>query len=127
MKKDYPHIDIYPLVADYTKMFEIPAIKNHYDHKAVYYPGSTIGNFTRTEAKEFLGRIAKIIGKNGGLVIGVDLKKDIEILEAAYNDKKGITAEFNLNILSHINNELNANFDPNKFRHLPFLTMSLVE
>ena len=120
LKAGYPHIDIYPLVADYTKMFEIPEIKNPYDHKAVYFPGSTIGNFTREEAKEFLGRIAQIAGNNGGLVIGVDLKKDKKILEAAYNDKKFVTAEFNLNILSHINNELDTNFNLNKFGHYAF-------
>jgi L-histidine Nalpha-methyltransferase len=120
LKEEYPHIDIYPLVADYTKMFEIPEIRNHFDHKAVYFPGSTIGNFRREEAKEFLGRIAQIAGNNGGLVIGVDLKKDKKILEAAYNDKKGITAEFNLNILSHINNELDTKFDLSKFGHYAF-------
>jgi dimethylhistidine N-methyltransferase len=120
LKEEYPHIDVYPLVADYTKIFEIPQIKNSYDHKAVYFPGSTIGNFTRPEAKEFLGRIAKIIGDNGGLVIGVDLKKDIRILEAAYNDKKGVTAEFNLNILSHINNKLDAKFDLSEFGHYAY-------
>ena len=120
LKEEYPHIDIYPLVADYTKIFDIPEIKNSYDHKAVYFPGSTIGNFTRAEAKEFLGRIAQIAGSNGGLVIGVDLKKDIRILEAAYNDKKGVTAEFNLNILSHINNELGTKFDLSKFGHYSF-------
>jgi dimethylhistidine N-methyltransferase len=120
LKKEYPHIDIYPFVADYTKMFELPEIRNHYDHKAVFFPGSTIGNFTRTEAKQFLGRIAQIIGINGGLVIGVDLKKDKKILEAAYNDKKYVTAEFNLNILSHINNELDTDFDLNKFGHYAY-------
>lgn len=120
LKEEYPHLDIYPLVADYTKIFEIPEIRNQYDHKAVYFPGSTIGNFTRTEAKEFLGRIAQIAGRNGGLVIGVDLKKDIKILEAAYNDKKDVTAKFNLNILSHINNELYSKFDLNKFDHFAF-------
>lgn len=120
LKRDYPHIDIYPVDADYTKEFEIPVIKKHYNHKAVYFPGSTIGNFTRNEAKEFLGRIAKIIGANGGLVIGVDLKKDITTLEAAYNDRKGITSEFNLNILKHINNELDTEFDQGKFEHYAF-------
>ena len=125
LKEEYPHVDIYPLVADYTKMFEIPRIRNPYDHIAIYFPGSTIGNFTRTEAKDFLGRIAQIAGSNGGLVIGVDLKKDRKILEAAYNDKKEITAEFNLNILSHINNELDVKFDLNKFRHYAFFNEEL--
>ncbi len=117
LKKEYPHINIFPLAADYTKYFELPVIDNPYDHRAVYFPGSTIGNFTKDEARKFINRIADIAGENGGLIIGVDLKKDKDILEAAYNDKKGITAAFNLNILNHINRELNADFDINKFKH----------
>jgi L-histidine Nalpha-methyltransferase len=120
LKELYPHIDIFPLVADYTKDFELPNIEKQYDHKAVYYPGSTIGNFTPLQAKNFLRRIAKICGKNGGIIIGVDLRKNMKILEAAYNDKQGVTAAFNLNILEHLNNELNSDFDLNKFRHLAF-------
>ena len=120
LKELYPHIDIFPLAADYTKDFELPEIDKAFDHKAVYYPGSTIGNFTPSNAKKFLERIAKICGSNGGLIIGVDLKKDKKILEAAYNDKEGVTANFNLNILEHLNNEFNSDFDLNKFEHLAF-------
>jgi L-histidine Nalpha-methyltransferase len=120
LKELYPHIDIFPLVADYTKDFDIPKINKPYDHKAVYYPGSTIGNFTPFQAKNFLRRIAKICGSNGGVIIGVDLKKDKRILEAAYNDKVGVTAAFNLNILEHLNNEINSDFDLNKFKHFAF-------
>ena len=120
LKSEYPQIDIFPLAADYTKDFKLPEINNPYDHKAVYYPGSTIGNFTPKEAKEFLRRISKICGDNGGLIIGVDLKKDKQTLENAYNDKEGVTAGFNLNILEHINNELDSNFDIEKFRHFSF-------
>ncbi|MEO8398814.1 MAG: L-histidine N(alpha)-methyltransferase, partial [Ignavibacteriaceae bacterium] len=120
LEKDYPHIDIFPLAADYTKDFDLPKIDKPFDHKAVYYPGSTIGNFTPKKAKEFLGRISKICGANGGLIIGVDLRKDRKTLEAAYNDKKGVTAEFNLNILKRLNKELGADFNLNNFRHLAF-------
>ncbi len=120
LKDEYPHINIFPLAADYTKYFELPVIDKPYSHRAVYFPGSTIGNFTLPAAKEFLNRIADIAGENGGLIIGVDLRKDKRILEAAYNDKKGITAEFNLNILNHINAELNTDFDLNKFKHFAF-------
>jgi dimethylhistidine N-methyltransferase len=117
---DYPELEIIPFVADYTKDFILPEINKPYDHICAYYPGSTIGNFKPGEAKEFLGRISKLIGKNGGLIIGVDLKKDKEILEKAYNDSKGITAQFNLNILDHINNETGAKFETDKFEHLAF-------
>ena len=120
LKKDYPDLDIYPLAVDYTKTFSLPHIKKHYDRVAIYYPGSTIGNFTPLEAKEFLGRIAKICGKNGELVIGVDLKKCKSIVESAYNDSKGVTAEFNLNILERINNDTGSDFDLSKFRHNAF-------
>ncbi len=120
LKELYPHIDIFPLAADYTKDFELPQIDKHFDHKAVYYPGSTIGNFTPSNAKGFLERIANICGTNGGVIIGVDLRKDKKTLEAAYNDKDGVTASFNLNILEHLNNELNSDFDLNKFKHLAF-------
>lgn len=122
LKKDYPDLDIFPLAADYTKDFELPKISKSFDHIAVYYPGSTIGNFTPQKAKEFLKRISKICGSNGGLIIGVDLIKDKNILEAAYNDKKGVTAAFNLNILERLNNELNSDFDLNKFRHKAFFS-----
>lgn len=117
---DYPELEIVPLVADYTKDFQLPKISHPHDHICAYYPGSTIGNFKPEEAKMFLGRIAGLIGKNGGMIIGVDLKKDRDTLEAAYNDSKGVTARFNLNILNHINHKTGANFDPGKFHHLAY-------
>jgi dimethylhistidine N-methyltransferase len=120
LKNLYPNLDIFPLAADYTKDFELPEINKGYDHIAVYYPGSTIGNFTPSKAKSFLKRIAKICGRNGGVIIGVDLKKEKKVLEAAYNDKEGITAAFNLNILEHLNNDLDSDFDLRKFKHFSF-------
>ena len=120
LKQDYPDLDIYPVDSDFTMGFEIPQIIKSYDHIVVFYPGSTIGNFTPSEAKKFLGKVAEICGKNSGLLVGVDLKKDKRILEAAYNDKQGITAQFNLNILERINKEFGSNFDLNKFTHYAF-------
>ena len=120
LKKSYPNLDIFPLVADYTKTFELPKIENTYDHIAGFYPGSTIGNFHPDRAKLFLGRIARLIGKNGGLIIGVDLRKDKSILENAYNDAEGVTAKFNLNVLNHLNGKVDADFDLNKFKHHAF-------
>ena len=120
LKNDYPKLDIFPLAADYTKDFELPEIDKPFDHKAIYYPGSTIGNFEPSQAKEFLKRISKICGHNGGFIIGVDLRKDIKTLESAYNDNKGITAAFNLNILKRLNEELYADFDLNAFKHFAF-------
>ena len=120
LKSDYPHLQIYPLIADYTKYFTLPDIKQPYKTIDAFYPGSTIGNFTPENARQFLQRIAKTCGKGSGLLIGVDLKKDINILNNAYNDGKGITADFNLNILNHINHLTEADFDVNKFSHHAF-------
>jgi dimethylhistidine N-methyltransferase len=91
-----------------------------WSHKVIYYPGSSIGNFTIKEAIIFLKQISKLAGKTGGLLIGVDLKKDRNILEAAYNDKNGITAQFNLNILRRLNRELNTDFDVDQWKHHAF-------
>jgi len=116
LSKEFPEIEIYPVAADYTLPFEIPEAKSA-SKRVVYFPGSTIGNFTRKEAKQFLGRIAGSLVPGDGLLIGVDLKKDIAVLEAAYNDKKGVTAEFNKNILKRLNRELGTDFDVGQFRH----------
>jgi len=125
LQNEYPDLNIIPLSADYTKSFELPAIDKPFDHKAIYFPGSTIGNFTKQKAKEFINRIANIASNNGGLIIGVDLKKDKKLLEAAYNDKKGVTAKFNLNILNNINSLLNTSFDLSKFKHYAFFNEEL--
>jgi len=120
LKADHPELKIYPLVADYTKKFVLPKINQKYKTIDAFYPGSTIGNFTPDKARSFLERIAITCGKDSGLLIGVDLKKEKSILDAAYNDSKGITAEFNLNIFNHINTLVNADFDINKFSHHAF-------
>ncbi len=119
LKKEYPGLDIYPVAADYTKRFEIPAgIPSA--RKVVYFPGSTIGNFTRSKAKKFMRKIAHLVKPGGGLLVGVDMKKDIKTLEAAYNDAKGITAQFNKNLLVRLNREADADFDQEKFEHKAF-------
>ncbi len=120
LRADFPGIDIYPLVADYNKHFTLPVVAKEFSRIVVYFPGSTIGNSTPLQAKYFLGRIAKILNRNGALLIGVDLKKDKRVLEAAYNDSKGITADFNLNILERLNRDINSNFDVSEFEHLAY-------
>ena len=96
---DFPSLKIFPVSADYTQPFSLPEIESAPSKQVVYYPGSTIGNFEPDYASEFLNRIGKELEKGDGLLIGIDLKKDKRTIEAAYNDKKGITSEFNLNIL----------------------------
>ncbi len=120
MNDEYSELKIYPLVTDFTRWFNLPELKEEYNSIHAFYPGSTIGNFKPEEARGFLERIAKICGSGSGLLIGVDLQKDENILNKAYNDSEGITAEFNLNILSHINNLFGANFDLSKFKHQAF-------
>ena len=120
LKADHQQLVVHPLVADYTKDFSLPNISEPFKTIDAFYPGSTIGNFTHEEARSFLSLIAKTCGKESGLLVGVDLKKDKNILNAAYNDKKNVTAEFNLNVLNHLNNLLGADFNLNKFKHHAF-------
>ncbi len=117
LRTSYPDLEILPLVADFTERFELPDSSRTRTHAAVYFPGSTIGNFTPAEAHQILGTIAGILGAQGGLLIGIDLQKDPGIIEAAYNDAQGITDEFNLNLLVRANRELGANFEIERFAH----------
>lgn len=117
---DYPSIEILPVVADYTDDLTLPRPTRTPRRAVGYFPGSTIGNFDRDAAKQFLGSIAAQVGDGGGLLIGVDLKKDRGVLERAYNDAAGVTADFNLNLLHRINRELGADFRPECFEHLAF-------
>jgi len=113
----YPHLEVLPVCADFSKPFDLPQPKKEIQKRVVYFPGSTIGNFHRDEAREFLKNIVHVCGKDSGLIIGVDLKKDEQVLHAAYNDARGLTAEFNLNQLQRLNRELGSNFDLDKFAH----------
>jgi dimethylhistidine N-methyltransferase len=113
---DYPAVMVQAICADYTGSLTLPeGFINK--QKAGFFPGSSIGNFELHEAHQFLQRIASLLGSGSGLLIGVDLKKDVDILTAAYNDSRGITAAFNLNLLRRINRELQGDFDLNSFEH----------
>ncbi len=117
----YPDLDVIAVCADYTQDFQLPPYsKKPVNHKLIFFPGSTIGNLHPQEAIHLLKTSASLLDKGDGMLIGVDLKKDPAILNAAYNDAQGVTAEFNLNLLERINQELNANFDLSHFRHWAF-------
>jgi dimethylhistidine N-methyltransferase len=118
LRHSFPGIEILPTVADFTQDFRLPKSKRNPTHTAVYFPGSTIGNFVPVNAHRLLARIAKMVGPDGGLLIGIDLQKDSRIIHAAYNDSKGVTGEFNLNLLHRINRELDADFNVDEFQHL---------
>ncbi len=113
----FPHMRVVAVRADFAHEFNLPAAELGNGRRVLYFPGSTIGNFTPSEARGFLARWAPLLGPGGGALIGVDLKKDPAVLNAAYNDAQGVTAEFNLNVLRNINHELNADFDLIAFRH----------
>jgi dimethylhistidine N-methyltransferase len=113
----YPHIEILPLVSDFTKPFQLPRATRPFSHAAVFFPGSTIGNFRPDAAVCLMKQIANILGPQGGMLIGIDLQKEIATIEAAYNDAQGVTDQFNLNVLHRVNRELGANFNVDQFSH----------
>ena len=115
---DYPALDIAPVVADFTQPFTLPDVPAA--RRVAYFPGSTIGNCDSHEADALLRHIAQVVGPGGGLLLGIDLRKDITVLEKAYNDDAGVTAAFNRNLLLRINREFGADFDPAAFRHIAF-------
>lgn len=117
LTRDYPDIVVQPVTADFTTEFDLPPIRSSVLRTVVFFPGSTIGNFSPPEATLFLRRLTHLCRPTGGVLIGLDLKKDRETLERAYNDAAGVTAEFNLNLLRRINRELKADFDLKAFRH----------
>lgn len=114
---DYPAIEVLPVVADFTQPFQLPIPSVMPLRNIVYFPGSTIGNFSPENAHSLLQVMHVEAGMDGALLIGVDLQKDVAIIEQAYNDEAGITAEFNLNMLSRINREFGSDFNLDHFRH----------
>lgn len=117
---EYAGLPIHPVCADYTAPFRLPTFGRENARWSVYFPGSTIGNFHHPEAVRFLRQIAGVVGPGGGLLIGVDLKKDKRVLEAAYNDRRGVTAAFNMNLIFRANCELGASFNLELFQHYAF-------
>ena len=117
LQAEFPKIEIMPVAVDFTRAFDVPTPCRPEMKRVVYFPGSTIGNFQRKEAQSLLAGMADLAGGNGGVLIGIDLDKDRDVLHAAYNDSEGVTAQFNLNMLRRINRELGACFDPRNFRH----------
>lgn len=116
-RKIFPSLEILPVCADYLQPVVLPSPICKPVRRVVYFPGSTIGNFEPEEAVQFLRRVANVCRENGGLLIGADLKKDRNVLEAAYNDSAGVTAQFNLNLLARVNRELGADFDLECWTH----------
>lgn len=119
LRPDFPALKVLPVSADFTKSFQLPAEVADAPHVG-FFPGSTIGNFEPHEASAFLAHTGRILGPGALLIIGVDLIKPVEVLKAAYNDKAGVTAKFNLNLLKRINRELDGTFNLENFEHHAF-------
>jgi dimethylhistidine N-methyltransferase len=113
----HPDLEVLPVCADFTQPFALPAPTCVPARRVVYFPGSTIGNFDPPQVVRFLARLRRLCAPSGAVLVGADLRKDRKLLEAAYDDARGVTAEFNLNLLLRINRELGADFDLGRFRH----------
>lgn len=122
LTEEYPTLDVIPLEADFTRGLCLPELPDttHNARRVAFFPGSTIGNLHPPQAVALLREIARVIGPRGGLLLGVDLRKDPTILHAAYNDARRVTAAFNKNALERLNREFGANFDVDRFRHYAY-------
>lgn len=122
LKREFPDIAIHPVVGDYTAAITLPDMvrKDKQNRRIVFFPGSTISNFSPEEARNFLLKLRMLLRPGDGILLGVDLLKSPNRLHHAYNDREGVTADFNLNLLRRINSELSANFDRALFEHYAF-------
>jgi dimethylhistidine N-methyltransferase len=116
-RRDFPELAVHPVVADFTRPFDLPTPDITPVKNVIYFPGSTLGNFEYAEAMELLRVMRDEAGDGGALLIGLDLQKDPDIIHRAYNDSEGVTAKFNLNMLRHLNTNYGANFDLDAFEH----------
>ena len=123
LHQDYPAIDMQAIAADITEELLFTDLQ---DQKILFfYPGSSIGNFNPPEASRLFSNLARECHGSGGLLIGVDLIKDIHVLERAYNDSLGVTAAFNLNVLRHLNHVIGSNFSIPDWEHYAFFNQTL--
>ncbi len=122
LQKRFPHIEMRAQVCDLSQTLHFPNLENK--KKTFFYPGSSIGNFNPNQVSSFFKNIASICNGSGGLLIGVDLVKDSQVLQKAYDDSLGVTAAFNLNALLHINHILGSNFDLTDWEHFAIFNES---
>lgn len=120
LRRDYPGLVVEPVCADYMELRSLPPRLSSIRPRLGFFPGSTIGNLIPDEARAFLRRARALLGEDGALVLGLDLKKDARRLHEAYNDSAGVTAAFTLNLLERMNRELDADFDVAAFEHEAF-------
>ena len=125
LQAEFPDVEMQTVCADFTQPFDLPKMNCRPKKRAGYFPGSTIGNFDPRDRLKLMRNIAQLLGSGGTLIVGVDLKKEIATLEAAYNDAAAVTAAFNKNILRRINTELDGSFDLEAFEHYAFYNEEL--
>ena len=117
LSEAFPRIEMLPVCADFTQPVPLPRPAREPGHTLVFFPGSTLGNFAEADALRLLCSMRATMGPRGQALIGIDLEKDVALLEAAYNDAAGVTAEFTLNLLARLNREIGSDFDPAGFHH----------
>jgi dimethylhistidine N-methyltransferase len=125
LRPDFPGLKVLPVIADITQRFALPQEARGAPVRVGFFPGSTIGNFEPHEAAAFLRNAGRILGAGATLIVGADLVKPVEVLNAAYNDAAGVTARFNLNLLVRINRELCGTFKLDTFEHHAFYNCEL--
>jgi dimethylhistidine N-methyltransferase len=116
LRAEYPGLIVRPVVADYTQPFTLPDVSPR-ESRVVFFPGSTVGNFTPAETEAFFAAAAAVVGPGGALLVGADQRKETAVLARAYDDPEGITAAFNLNLLARINRELGGDADLGRWAH----------
>ena len=123
MQSEFPGLELRAVAADMSGAFELPADIPR-ARRLVFYPGSSIGNFDAEQALELLVRMRALLDADGALLIGIDLPKELAVLEAAYDDAAGVTADFNLNVLAHVNQILGSDFKLGQWRHRSFFNVA---
>ena len=117
LDREFGDVEVLPVLADFTQPVPLPAPARQAEHALVFFPGSTLGNFTNPEALRLLRAMHQTMGDRGGALLGIDLQKSPEILEAAYNDMAGVTSEFTLNLLARLNRDIGSDFELDGFIH----------
>lgn len=117
LDREFGDVEVLPVLADFTQPVPLPEPSRPAEHALVFFPGSTLGNFTNPEALRLMRAMHQTMGSRGGALLGIDLQKAPDILEAAYNDAAGVTAAFTLNLLARLNRDIGSNFDLQGFTH----------
>jgi len=117
LDREFGDVEVLPVLADFTRPVPLPRPSREADHALVFFPGSTLGNFVHAQSLRLLRAMRETMGERGGALVGIDLQKSPDVIEAAYNDAAGVTAAFTLNLLARLNRDIGSDFDPDAFAH----------